>query len=109
MVAIRKPCFIFELCVEKDFELIYLHNLKMTEEKVAKAKEKIEKSVLERVDHLNEMRREKEKVVSHNQLNLKHINEAEKHALLENIKIKDQKVSFGKIHNGRSCSLFSLD
>ena len=64
----------------------------MTEEKAVRAKEKIEKSVLERVDHLNEMRKEKEKVVSNNQLNLKHIKEAEKHALLKNIKIKDQKV-----------------
>ena len=66
----------------------------MTEEKAARAKEKIEKSVLERVDHLNEMRKGKEKVVSHNQLNLKNIEEAEKHALLKNIKIKDQKVFY---------------
>ena len=78
--------------LEKGSQLLNLKLINLTEKNIEKAKDKVEKSLVEKVNQLNEKRKEKDKVVSQNQIKLQYEAEGKKLENLRAIRDKDKKV-----------------
>ena len=78
--------------LEKGSQLLNLKLINLTEKNIEKAKDKVEKSLVEKVNQLNEKRKEKDKVVSQNQIKLQYEAEGKRLENLRAIRDKDKKV-----------------
>ena len=78
--------------LEKGSQLLNLKLINLTEKNIEKAQDKVEKSLVEKVNQLNEKRKEKDKVVSQNQIKLQYEAEGKRLENLRAIRDKDKKV-----------------